>query len=320
MIMDEETAAIISDERASTYARHYDFFNKLFNFTDPEGKVFAIVGGTGDYRNISSILDGMYNPKYVKENVIENSEDFIKSLQEESHEYRKKIIQNSIKLKYRLSEEDFQTGFFTKYNEKENKENDFPLSANMISKYFYDLESKVDEDVSCMFSAISICEEGIQMWCVEANSPIYEQIKEPYLSIGSGSDISDLVLADFIEKKKRNKRHAITAPEGLEYLIKATKRSEKRNNGVGGTPQIGIIHKGYVYLPPEELCKLATEIVSAKDEELLKKTYDIQGNIEELMFNVEKEPEQIFEEVEKEFIKGAKNKTELSRYLRGYKR
>ncbi|MBW2988060.1 hypothetical protein DRJ48_01375 [Candidatus Woesearchaeota archaeon] len=101
-----------------------------------------------------------------------------------------------------------------------------------------------------------------EIYVMDSNYYARRRIPQVYYSIGIGADISDAVLAEYVDNLTPDQRERISPEDGLVKLIGAVNASAARNVGVGGNLQIVYVDKeGKLYQPKQMECHLTSELV-----------------------------------------------------------
>ena len=228
---------------------------------------------------------------------------------------RRSYIDNYLYTHYGLTEEQFQRGKKTNNDESDI----FSISSRIMDHYIWLIgdDGKLSREFPLTFVGLIEAEEekGIRLYDFSTlDSGTLSPAAFPYATEGSGSDVADLELADFLENMPRSKRKDIDPFEGLAALLRATSRAVRRNMGVGGVPSIHILKEGKLLVPEDNVSQLAMHIARGTMERYLPKKFEREA-LESLLYSGED-----WKAIDHEMYKTAKDKDGLRRLLSGYKK
>lgn len=298
----EQEGAIVADEQSSTSSgRKYDIAEKLHQIEKKDLKI--IYGGSG----ASNFLYDIHTT--VQDVMKKNNGTDIKS--EEFLDIFGKVILNKkiteldsiLRSNYNVSYDDLIRGYCVRNGERVEIASKEAI-LQTINKYS-------DENTSGFLMFLKDnSKSGI--YIASTKSTIPQLWAQQYASIGSGSDMGETILYDFIKSKTREERINIDPIQGIIALLDATDVASKRNSGVGGTPSISIVFQDKIYTPSEINSKLASELVKARKAGCLRSAF-VNKALEKLIFEQAK-----MEDIEADMWKHTKDSQKLSRVLRGY--
>lgn len=303
-------AAIVADELITHGYRRSKSGNKITLYQNE--RIMGLVGVSGVLDILNEITSSI--PKVPKIDEIDDAEELATVVGKLTTHITHKFINGYLKGKYDLSEHELQAGM--RFNDGD------PIKIQkFIIQDYADLLAHDGHLYSHLRSVyllmVGADSNGTKIFELTADNtaPYVNSIE--FGTVGSGSDVAELVLQDFIEAIPRDKRNEIPPIDGLTALINATDKACNRNVGVEGTPLIRIVKQNdddlSVLAPTEENSRLAAEIVRAERENLLPKQFREEA-LQALLY--EGRP---YEPVERRMWREAKDKVMLDRTLRGYK-
>jgi hypothetical protein len=299
--------AIISDTQSSTSNRKYDIATKLHHHSNDAGTV-AVIGGTGSatFLGEANIRLGLMLSGHKDR--VANSYDMARAITESVAATKRKFIDNYVTMTYGISESEMQSGT------RVTPEGRVPIDRLILEHYTRIVRGQDDfsQLTNNGFVVLGKDMKGLQLYSVSSEVGL-QLWPYPYNAMGSGADIADNELYEFVERMPREKRNDISPTAGVAALIYATDRASRRNMGVGGTPHIAIL-KGDEYITPaEESSRLAVEIVNGSKANLLPEEF-MHEALDRLLYNAVPT-----EEVERAMWTATSDQAKLSRVLRGYK-
>ena len=296
------SGAAVADEQSSGGIRKYNVAQKLKMLN---GSV--VYGGSGAADFIREVYDEVNKRLHDKKRKHKTPELV--------YEITKQVLanlKNSKKDKYLqdhfgITLEELQTGM------KRGK----PLDDSFKKSAFENLMNNQGSgyvDAGILLGAV--CDERFEIFYTDTQGHGHK-ISRPYVSIGSGADESDKVLAKYVTGLPREQREKIQVEEGLVKLIEATNGAANLNVGVGGSPSIIYLKKegdkDMVKQPNENQCILASEVVEGYTRGLLDRDFVYSAVVKLILENVD------FRIVEEDMRKKATDWAKLDRILRGYK-
>jgi hypothetical protein len=318
MKFNKNIGAIVTDEQSSYGGsshgeRKSDIAIKLAQLNSLDNNTSAILGGSGSsvvlYDVVQQATYALKEPDYKD---LKNSWEMARLVSLTMAQVKKKYIDGYLHNAYRLREADFQAGSLITPEGGGFR----PMEPSLLQQYHQLLSGQGDvgKFLNNGFIILSQDNQGIQLFHASMSFSNPSPVSESYITIGSGADIADTELYAFFENMSREKRENIDPISGVSALLYATERASARNQGVGGTPLVGIVQNNSILMPKEDNCKLSVELVKAQRYGILSNDF-IHPALEELLFKNGQS-----EAVEKEMWKqAAGNEVQLSRFLRGYK-
>ncbi len=312
MKFNSEEGAIVADEEATAGQRKDRFANKVPVVFSNDDHIL-IAGGTGALYVLDAAVE-----RAIKD--ISGRDDIKNSLQPMTYLAQvlvregQEIIDGHCVAKLRCTQEDVLRGYKIIKNEKGEPIGKDEIGELAKQKYQEIIKHLSENDLNSGFLTLGYDKgEGMSMHWLSCATVKPMSIARPYQPAGSGADMADQVLGDFVNSLRREKRNSIDRVAGIEALLYATQKASERNVGVGGAPYIRVIEKGKIITPDEDCSRLASEVVKGNKTEGLK-----EGFCHEALDSLIYGPGD-FEAVEKEMWKAALSQVDLSRTLRGYK-
>jgi len=299
MISFGESGAAVADEQSSNVIRKYNVAHKLRLLNNS-----VIYGGSGASDFIKEVYDEV-NRRLHKAQRKNKSPEIVygitkKVLADLKNSKRDKYLQDNFGITF----EELQTGM------KNGKNLDEPFKKSAFDHLMGN--QNFNEYLAAGILLGAICNERFEIFYADSQGHA-NKISRPYMSIGSGADESDKVLARYVADLPRERRDKITIRDGLVKLIEATNASANMNVGVGGNPSIIYVSEKGIKVPGEEQCILASEIVEGYTRGLLDIEFTYYAIPELIVCNGD------FEKIEEMMKEKAKDWKRLDRLLRGYK-
>ncbi|MFH1182030.1 MAG: hypothetical protein V1702_03670 [Candidatus Woesearchaeota archaeon] len=313
MKFNDWAGAIVADEQVSYGLRKSGLATKLTPLTSNDNSICAVLGGTG-------AADVLYDAAKEISHAVKNM-DPNKPLTDAQGmadlvsyflgRVKQKYIDGYLFAKFRLREIDFQSGNLT------TPEGLKPMDPALKEHYQQLISGQVEaaQFLNNSFLLLAGDKNGIQLYNTSMFMANPVPVSKPYEIVGLG-DTADNELNAFFENMPREERANIDQVKGIAALLNATDRASVRNQGVGGTPLIGIIKDSKFLMPGENNSKLSVELVKAERHGFLSPQF-VYSALEQLIFGNGQ-----FEAVEKEMWQEASKlgqQEKLDRLLRGYK-
>lgn len=190
-----------------------------------------------------------------------------------------------------------------------------PIDQDLKHRFYATVDSNGGELSELFNTAFLLLDRTDRtMHIIDAKFPMVIPVRQPYATLGSGSDLADASLARFYEDVPREDRMEVGLINGTKAALLAIAEAA-RNEGVGGVPSIAFIEgtgeRSQLYRPDQRSSKLLTEIVRADAHSLLDDSFASEA-IEALLRTSS------FKRTNKEFMRAAKKRSELELFLRGY--
>ena len=306
MKFNSEEGALISDEQSSSPSRKYDSSKKIHQIQG-DGKVI-LLGGTGGAAYLDNYM------KFIKKNIdfseLKENNEFARVISGSMMAVKNQYLDTFLKNKYGIGQKDFISGSFI--NEQGQQVRIDTPWAERFSNTVNGGDPEFNPYVNNMF--IGILNDGENMGIYHFQ-PGIEGVSVPqqYHTAGSGSDVSDIVLSEFIGNKSREQRESIDPIEGVIELIYATDKAGTINQGVGGIPTIAVVKKGKIIVPNEINSKLSTEIVKGLKRGYIQPEF-AKESIQALVYEDAK-----FRDVDKDMWNHVADGNSFSMMLRGYR-
>lgn len=299
----------MGDEQSSNFGsgRKYDLATKLTVLSRPEEKEALILGGSGAANVLHEVIER------GKKNAT------LRGISEVMRRVRHDLLDEGLMTQLHCTEEDIQRGYKIVRDATGKPVDRVDVSPDVKAKYEKIMDSMNGGILNNRFLALEYDPEtGVQMYTFDMGSSRPFLSAQPYVSIGSGSDMADESLYDFFSRKPRTKRAAIEPVEGLAALLLATDKASMRNIGVGGIPYVQIVkgaegEEPTIISPSENNTLLAVEAIRGREAGFLTDDF-VQKAMDKLLYK-----NRNFEDVEKEMWEAATDKTSFSRMLRGYR-
>lgn len=305
LVFNPKSGAIVSDEQSSTAGRKENTGKKIFSLYD-KAPLHALIGEAGPVcANLKAISDSQENPKNAK-----TFEEVANHVAQTTTNQRIDALKNNLYGKFGFTYEEALRG---------KTSNDIDIQPNIYQAFMNEFSQGVQsQEYIGQFIVMGKDEDTpLQIACYNSCNPNLHRMYQGHFSIGSGADASNLELSKFMNDIPRDKRNDIDPVKGLEILLYATHLSGIMNHGVGGTPDIGIIHNGKIIQPKEYESHLAAEIARAnKKGSLIRPEFSYEA-ICSLLLKGEN-----YETIEGAFWKEAESQgsaKDLSLFLRGYR-
>jgi len=303
MRFNKDSGVLVGDEQSSSKIRKYDISRKIHEIKIND-TLTALIGGSGGTTTLYEVSEEV--KRRVGEAGITSSQDFAYFLQGVLNMKKRGLVRAQLENTFGLSEWHFQTGT-AQLGEK-------PAGDLVpdIQRFYSDmLKSK---EFYNSFLILSYSSDGLALHLSEMHDGVAIQNGAPYDCIGSGSDVADVELLQYVRSLPREKRTSIDPVVGLFEVLSAVDRANSTNVGVGGAPLVGLIDKGEITFPVEDKCRLALEVVTAARDGFLKREFAYAA-VSDLMYQGKP-----FDKVEEKMWAAVGDKrTELSRFLRGYR-
>lgn len=267
-----------------------------------------------EYRKHKDKFSG--TPKYFKtiEELSELVFDIITNM-------KRNHIDQEMKAKYGFDAIDYLRGYYEKDGKKlDIKDKDIISQVNKLITW----KGRGNEGKPVFLNAGLVAgyddKDGFRIFHFSLINFFREAVQEIYLADGSGYDMVNIHLSDYVGQKSLPERRGKIDPvEGTMELLYALNKASERNFGVGGYYTI-ILFNGKEKNKNKrikEICdhraRLASEIMYATVKDLISKDCSY-GLIKKLIFE-----RGTFEEVNGLLLKNSKDRTRLNRLLRGYK-
>ena len=255
-----EKGAIISDEQSSTYYRKYDIAQKIHTFK-VKG-VSAAIGGSGNADFLYKIRflakkkfdEERVNGDYDSYNFISNFGSIIN--------YAKEETLNGLMIgNYNITLKQFQTGMIesTPIN---------PQIHQQMMQGVNEMNKQLNSGILCL-----TYDGSTEIYLVGSDSISPRPVARPYECIGSGSDLADPELLDFVKRIPRDQRNDIDPVDGLTALLLSTQRATELNTGVGGTPYLCFMDKHNLITPDSQSIAVAGHVVKGLKGQYLPKEF-----------------------------------------------
>jgi 20S proteasome alpha/beta subunit len=187
-----------------------------------------------------------------------------------------------------------------------------PLSQDAVAAAKQYMHA-VDQNTSLQIMLGGIEESGFGIYIISSDG-VRVRVSTPNASIGSGTDESHKVLSNYVSQMAREDRNSINPQSGLVKVIEATNASSDINIGVGGSPSIIYISSGKVYIPKENNCILAADLVRGLVKGQLPAKF-----VKEEVYTLVTNKDVDFRDVNERMFSQAKNPKALDLLLRGFK-
>ncbi len=320
MRFNKNEGAIITDTEASTVIRKYKHVKKIsgFTITGAVGQYAALVGGTGDLALIDETITNARRDVNQEREHLGSVEDFLSLFAESANATWREHLDAHIYSKLGVRMQDFLTGRFSTIRTGAcgPKGEEAQLAPYILNHIFGIVEGEspaAAELPSSSYIMLTVDQINIGIHRADSNyCKPWRMSAIPYACAGSGADLADATLADYVDKLGRDHLDDIDPLTGLNMLIWATMRASNRNSGVGGVPQIGIIKENKIYDPEQERCKLASDIVRAGMNGFLPHEFHLHA-LERTLYDPKANPVRIYEDMKKKSMR--KN---LDAHLHGY--
>ncbi|MFT4311841.1 MAG: hypothetical protein ACMXYF_01285 [Candidatus Woesearchaeota archaeon] len=252
LVFNPEMGAIVSDEQSSSQSRKENTAKKVFPLYD-KGDLQVLIGEAGPVsENLEVIYSSQYQPLGASSFL-----QVAKHVSKKAAKQRLKSLKHFLKGKHGLPFKQVKRG-------KDKKGAD--IHSYIIQAYMSDFSQGCQQQNqigSFVLLGKSANEPAKIIYFDSRNKNLYPMFQGHY-STGSGADASNLELSKFMNDIPRNNRNNINPVEGLEVLLYATHLAGSVNHGVGGIPDIGIIHNDKIIQPGEYESQLAGEISQLK--------------------------------------------------------
>lgn len=320
LYFNETSGAMVADEQSSTTIRKVDVATKIHPITIPDfdqngaqspRPIHVLMGGTGTSDVLNAITIKALRYGRTQQREYTSKEDVAKMVGQVMGQVRREFTHNYLMSTYGLSEADFQIARRTMPDGSIHG-----LTPQLLTEYDQITKNPSGPLGFVMnneFLIFGADKEGAQIYRVLMNLLTPVPVARQYESVGSGSDMAELELATFFESRPREERQNIGRVTGIQILLQATDAANKRNQGVGGTPMIGIIDDGKMIFPSGNSSTLAMEVTYGQKHGYLSQEFANEA-LESLMFKAEP-----YDTVEKEMWKATSDAERFSRALRGYK-
>lgn len=294
----KEQTLIVTDEKASYAGRTSDIAEKISGFHDSR----MLVAHTGMFSFRDRALRD-YAGLGLAEPDPNAFYDVVAAL-------KTQLIDSYLRGKLQIPLADFQSGF--------NSANGKPIDGALKERYLHVIDTNGGEIAMTINNAFLVFDaRDHTMYVVDANSSMPLIVSEPYIALGSGSDLSDASLARYFENVPREERFEIGLVDAVRSTLIATAEAA-HNVGVGGVPSIAFVdgsgEDAKVMRPDQRSSKLAFEIVQADRAGLLDTG---SGFVPEALESIIRETAG-FEKIDRNLWKAARDREKLQLFLRGY--
>lgn len=304
MEFDGGVGMVTDSQLSSHHHRKYDVGEKIKILNFPRNSVLSLIGQTGDMAFLNSCL--LRLEKELNNNQKYNIEDISKKLANMMIEVRRESISAYLQNKFGINESQALTG------EINNNNQVLKIHPELYSKIKFEVSGEYNEIREMDGSFVVAGKDGdkINIYLLDSGK-LPKYIIKPYITVGSGRDISDIHLANFIQQTERKKRMKLGLVECMSELISATNRSIDHNSGVGGIPSICYINGSNLVNIEENKCILSTEVIRARDADLINYKRATKA-IEDLLCS-----DLDIETIERTAFKNKYQ--QINKFLRGYK-
>jgi len=309
MRFNESEGAMVSDQRGNRYMRHNDVMDKIHKVELPESGISILLGASGDASLACELTEDIEDTLKNQDKIESKKQvmDIVDNILYNTLNY----IRNRYLIKtYGISQVEFQTGL-----KQLTKANTASIENSLKERYNRLIDggdSVFNNYTNNAILTLVKDKTDCYLYVAHMRTPTPIRITQPAESIGSGIDMADSVLSEFLEEMTREERTQIDRLTGLSQLLYATERA-KKNTGVGGIPQIYAMDKDKIHIPSEDQSKVALEVVKAGRKGFLPEEFQRKA-LEDLVYKTTD-----FMNIEQAMMNKASDPDKMSRYLREYK-
>lgn len=313
MKFNQNVGAIVGDEQSSTHIRKYDHAEKLHDIINSDN-IKVSIGGTGASDILYKIAEKATKEVEKAKGKLQTDEQVLFLISQIMSHERKSLIDGVLIEQLGVSQRDIYNGYRLEGPENNKVQLEMPLMREYEQIKNSDSLKKI---LNNAFLSLSYqTENGISINSLGMGQHGPWPSASPYITIGSGQDMADTELSNYVASIPRSKRKNINPIEGIAALLYATEKASITNIGVGGTPMIKIVSDKGIISPDENSSRLAVEIVKGSRAGYLPKEFEHKA-LESLIFRYKKGKSN-FEKIEKAMWDNTSNQKELSFMLRGY--